>query len=387
MDNTLADFMKQYDNNLTMRTEHFHLISIDSDKEIEQAVKDLLNTFEIPKSKWGCYLGCKYSLYQLLIQINKNHPKKANVQIPYVIDLIESKERFLTRSLIATAFLAVVASIVLMIVFPPAYSLFKFLLNPMGGLPFWGLFYTVAAAAWALKQNGADLKKTDFEYLRDACFLSANAFLNVLAYGIWILVTASMTPVVAALFVTASAVNVGKELFYAVQTSLAYKDTLLKDKGSVTEARLKYSYIKHRNAAAINLSASVILFGLMTVWCLIPGGFFFVLGIVTTLITVTYIKSQLNKYSETKVREHLSNRLTEIEELSTNVSYSKIINASHQETVDIKLSNNNADATVFLQQKQEAAPSSITGCMYSLFNGCKLTAEAVFLNRTVAKFF
>lgn len=372
--------MKRYDNNLKMRTEHFHLISIDSDVEIKQAVEKLLITFEIPRSKWGCFLGCNYSLYQLLIQINKNHPKKSNVQIPYVIELIESKERFLTRSLLVSALTVAVASIVLMIVFPPAYTLFKFLVNPMAGLPFWGLFYTVAAAAWALKQNGADLKKTHFEYLRDACFLSVNACLNIMAYGIWILVTASMTPMVAALFVAASAVNVGKEMFYAIQTSLIYKDTLLQGKSTATEARLKYSYIKHRNAAAINLSASLVLFGLMTVWCLVPGGLFFVLGIVAALMAVTYIKYTLNEYSETKVREYLSNRLTEIEEVGTELSYLKVLNASNQEAEETKLADSSIDLQPILENKPAATSPSIKECMYSFFNGCKLTAKVVFSN-------
>jgi hypothetical protein len=314
----LHEHMKVYGDNAILRHSVFHQTAIDDHPELLAALKNLLSRLHIDPGKWAHYVGRKYSLYDVLIKIKNIHRHQTDLEIDLFIDLIENKAGFLTRSVVFYTILILLVITFLVAFFPPALMIFHYLTNPAQGLPYLGFLFTTITTSYDFVSNLFEKKKSILERIYDAVFLGANFVLNSSAYILWIIAAAPMTPMIVALFVAASAVNVVKEVFYAYQIYSVYKQRpKMNANYSVEERqismRLEGSYIKHRNAAILNFVASLVLLGLMSAWCLAPGGAPVVIGIVVVIIVVHLVRNFLHKWNEVRTRGKLARRLIELD--------------------------------------------------------------------------
>lgn len=324
----LNEHMKVYGDNAILRRSVFHQTAIDDHPELLTALKNLLSRLRIGPGKWAHYVGRKYSLYDVLIKIKNIHRHQTDLEIDLFIDLIENKTGFLTRSAVFYTILSLLVITFLVAFFPPALMIFHYLTNPAQGLPYLGFLFTTITTSYDFVSNLFEKKKSIFERIYDAVFLGANFVLNSSAYILWIIAAAPMTPMIVGLFVAASAVNVVKEVFYAYQIYSVYKQRpIMNANYSVEERqismRLECSYIKHRNAAILNFIASLVLLGLMTAWCLAPGGAPVVVGIVAVIIAVHLVKNFLHKWNEVKTRGKLARELIQLD-LETNTPINSV---------------------------------------------------------------
>ncbi|WP_019215761.1 hypothetical protein [Legionella tunisiensis] len=209
--------------------------------------------------------------------------------------------------------LSILANLYMSPIMAGTISVIKGFLASATGIPILGVVYTGAAALYAMYQNHFDKKRSLFNRIRDNAFLFTNTAINIAAYAIWIASATVMSPVVASLFVAASAVDMFKEMFAAAQNYLEYKNSppiVGNDLQAEQELlRRESSYIKHRNAAIVNLVAAVILVGIMAAWCFVPGGIFVTLAAVAAIVTIYAVKTVILKYNESSMRDSLQTGL------------------------------------------------------------------------------
>lgn len=338
----LNDYMRAYDGKLRFRLRDLYF-TLDKTDEVTSAVKGLLTALHIPDNAIAYYVGAGYSLHQLLIVLRRDYDLTTDAHLSYLIKLIDAKERFITAVFVLNLLIGGLSLVASFTLFPKFFEAFKYLFNAAGGLPFWGLIYTVGSTLHSLYTNAKSTRMTRFEKILENTFLASNSLLNIAAYGVWITMKTMMPPLAAVLFVAASAVNVVKEIAYAVGSYFRYKDaTATANSTSVAdrqqEVLLKFGYKRHRNSAGINLMASVLLVGLMAAWCFIPGGALFVAGIIASIFLVNYVKGKLNDRNDRNIRSALSEAFasigTEAPEAvkaldSTPTMLSKLINDKH----------------------------------------------------------
>ncbi|WP_131796085.1 hypothetical protein [Legionella lansingensis] len=307
--------MRYYNYRLDELKTNYHGTRIHSDPQILAKVKALLNRLNIPPSNWEKYLNL--TLYELLLKLNREeHP-----QISYILKLIDNKTaiRKLTLFIYGGTFIFFVASILSAPVFAPVLSALGILLTSARGLPVLGLAYTVISSAVIFYQNQVDAKRTLLNRIHDNFILLVKSSLNITGYIFWMIAATPMTPLVAGLFVAASAVDVIKEITDLTQSYSKHKNRPSIHESSQllihqTYARNEYGFRKHRNALIINLITSILLLGIMAAWCFLPPALILTVGSVVAIGVVFGIKCLLHKFNEARVREQLQIELSKIEQ-------------------------------------------------------------------------
>ncbi|HHF7346442.1 TPA: hypothetical protein ACPSKB_003237 [Legionella feeleii] len=317
--------MKFYDNKLVKLNTDFHTITIsDSEedsspeyKEIIKKLKALLTNLNIPQSHWDRYLKSSLTVYDFFAELKK---EKNMLQAGDILDLIDEKTAYGKMELAVggALILSILANLYMTPVMAGTIDVIKGFLASATGIPILGAVYTGFAAVYAMYQNHFDKKRSLFNRIRDNAFLFTNTAINIAAYAIWIASATVMSPIVASLFVAASAVDVFKEMFAAAQNYLEYRNSppiVGNDLQAEQELlRRESNYIKHRNAAIVNLVAAVVLVGIMAAWCFVPGGIFVTLAAVAAIVTVYAVKTAILKYNESTMRDRLQTGLKTLEE-------------------------------------------------------------------------
>ncbi len=319
----------------------FHIITIYSDKDyrsnapvlksasadqeddtpsILAELETLLTHLGIPKYRWGRYLNSNLTLYDLLCQLNADLQKIGDIQMHTIISLIDEKTSQSKKILFTggAVFLGILSALSLTPFMQGLVELVKIVMASAMAFPILGLIYTGASALYYAYENHFDKKRSLLNRIRDNSFLFINTALNVSAYAVWIAAAAVMTPVTAILFIVAAVTDVCKELFAATQNYLEYKNhpLLIKEDlhGHQEQARRQIGYVKHRNAALINIIGAVVLLAIMIAWNFVPGGLFVTIAAVAAIAVVYGLQRMAIKSNEKIMRERLQNDLNLLEQ-------------------------------------------------------------------------
>ncbi|MDI9819232.1 MULTISPECIES: hypothetical protein [unclassified Legionella] len=306
--------MSYYDNKKDELKRNYHSTKINSNPRIIAKINVLLKNLNIPEKTWTNYHDL--TIYDCLQTLKS----QGHSQIDYILELIEEKAAADKFNFIlgGTLAITVVSFLLTLPAFSTILALLEGFLMSVTGLPILGLIYTVGSAIYYFQDNQFDKKRTLFNRLRDNSFLLANTALNVTAYGLWISAALPMTPLVGALFIIASTVDVVKEIFSLAQLAYRYfYPPLLNESEPLivhqNHARNVYGLKQHRNALLINLAASILLVGIMATWCFAPGGIFLAIAAIAAIGIVYGVKSRLLKYNASRIRERLQNELATLE--------------------------------------------------------------------------
>ncbi|MFI4918265.1 MAG: hypothetical protein ACHP65_01775 [Legionellales bacterium] len=331
----LQHYMGLYKNRKIAINKHFCLITIDSNDALIAGISALLKNLNIPKNEWGRYFGFKLTVYDLLVELKK----QGHHQIDYILELIDGQ---LVFSMEEWLFIGVTLAIpaVIAVATTSIVALVQEAVTVVITLPVAGLFYHGVIALYDLSQDYFDKKKTTFVKIRDGFFVLAHFTVTATGYGIWMTAAATtMSPLIATLFVAASAIDVMKEVFCLIQNHIEDKnrpevhddDPLLTHKA---HARLEFGFIKHRNAALINLVAALLFVGLMAAWCFVPGGMLVSVVLIVAIVTVHAIKKYLQKCNDSYIREQVATELKRVEEAYTHV-YSTVLESTNKQDVTL----------------------------------------------------
>ncbi|KTC84513.1 hypothetical protein [Legionella brunensis] len=310
----LKAHLQYYNQHLNQLRTNYHETIINSDPELTNKVKIILQDLCIPSESWTEYLNL--TTYNLLLRLNREqHP-----QISYLLEIIDKKTAPSKLKLLigGSSVVVLLLSLLTLPYFAPLVESIDGLLTSVIGLPILGLGYTVLRTFFYFYQNHVDAKKTLIERMRDNAFLIANTLLNIAAYSFWIQAAAPMTPLVAGLFVIASAVDVVKEIVSLVHDHIRFRHHSIIDASSPLLAqqayiRQLYGFSRHKNALFINLGTSIILLGIMAAWCFVPGGLVVTLCSLAAIMLVSGLKHWLVKFNEEKTRSQLQTALREKE--------------------------------------------------------------------------
>lgn len=155
--------------------------------------------------------------------------------------------------------------------------------------PIAGLVFTILKMGYGLYTN----TRSNVSFGRalvDNTFLLANAVLNMLAYIALLSAASAFTSVASGLFIAATCINAIKDLVFLVQharRNLPKVDECFSLSDKQSALREHYAYKQHRNALTIKAVSATAMIGVMTFWCLMPGGIVVTgLAIVAMLLLV-----------------------------------------------------------------------------------------------------
>jgi hypothetical protein len=315
----------------------FHRLTI---SEAEEIIRSILNNLNIPTTEWHKFDGTM-TVYEFLLQLARDgHP-----QVNYIIDVLDEKTRFGTLERVLGA--GILLSFILYLLTQPALhfivtgvlSFFTSILS----FPILGLLYNIGLFAYYFYDYYYDRKKPDFNRFRDYTFLILSTAATVAGYIVLIATSATMSPVIAGLYVTASAIDFLREVFCLAQEFHHYfnrppideEDYLRKNRDYL---RHVFGFEKRRNTLAISFVAGLLIVAITALWCFLPGGMAATIFALSAIGIVYLIKIALVKRNETILREHLQEQLHTLEE-----NYSFII-ADYNDSLQQELSASDSDS-------------------------------------------
>ncbi len=337
----LKQHMKKYDNHIIKFKRDFYVLTIyagedyqnkpasfekptaDEKHDISAILAELeilLAHLNIPRHRWGRYLNSQFTLHDILCQLNADLQRKSNIQLNTIIELIEARKSHNKKFYLMCA--GSILSFLFVIVSPPLVvlvELAKLIMASTIILPSLSVLYSVGSFSYYAYENHFDKKRSLFNRLRDNAFLVLSSALNVSANIVWLASATVVAPLASGvLFILASVVDIGKEVFSMVQNYLQYKKYLpfaqqdLHDQQE--HARYQFGYRQHRNAAIINIIAALFLFAIMVAWQLVPGGIFVTIGAVAAMCIVYQLQKMAVKSTQSYMRDQLQNELRHLEQ-------------------------------------------------------------------------
>lgn len=335
----LKEHMKSYDKELEQLRVNFYSTAIDIyNPKVYKKVQDILESLNIPQNQWSQYLNANLTVYDFFIKLKT---EGSHYQVDYILSLIEEKTSLAT------------AKFVLGCLVSGLFSAGSAYLPAMAGIL--GMISTSGFAISGLYESSSDPKKSHHIRVRDNTFLLVNTFYNLSAYAIW--AAKEMSPTVGSLFVAASIVNVLKDLFCMAQYWIEH-ETLppIYDSNNLnihqTYARREYQYLQNKNAAAIDVSVSLALAGVMAAWCFLPGGLFLTVTAVVTNIALAAIKYYLHKDNEATIRVQLQEELDHIKTLYPSLNVQTRASSEGAATERAKIDEN--DGKILLRDEKGA---------------------------------
>lgn len=312
---SLKRHMKYYNNRIDLLNSHFKSILID-DASIHDEIESLLTNLGIPKKQWNKYFGHELTVYDLLLELSQ----AGYMQIAQIVRIIDRKEK-VSRMAIALGIIVPVAFAGTILTTPPLESTLAALqafFMSTESLPILGMIKTTLFSAYNLYQIFSDKTQPLSNRWRDAAFVLIKAAVSYVGYALWMASAVSMTPVVAALFVASTFLDLGRQVFCLVQELAQYRKTPVGDDVddlniNRNHVRHEIGYKKHLNAAIINLVTAVAIVGIMAAWTFAPGGIVVILASLAALAVVYGVQYLALRHNEHAMRDELQKELRCIE--------------------------------------------------------------------------
>ncbi|STX28210.1 Uncharacterised protein [Legionella beliardensis] len=329
--------LKYYNNNLDELKINFHKTIIAHDEDVLEQVQALLTNLNIPKAQWPRYIKQK-NIYQFLEKLNR----RGFIQIVYILQLIDEKTQFSRIKLAGLSFGALslgVGSLFIPELKGLRIALQSFILSVFS-LPVLSLISKTISTAYYLYTNHSDKKKTSASRWQDNAFILAGFAVNVIGYLIWIILAGSVTPLMAALFLFASFLNVAKEIISLGQYAIKYKNREpipTTDNLNIyrTYVRNEYNYFRQRNAVFIELVAAVLLVGVMAIGSFVPGGAVVTICTLLAIAAIALVKKFLLARNEKIIRERLQSQLEHVKEVEDKLKAAPQLNKQPADDLDL----------------------------------------------------
>ncbi|MBA3537602.1 MAG: UbiA prenyltransferase family protein [Tatlockia sp.] len=332
--------MEYYTGRQAILDRDFHRLRISATKETEECIRSILKNLNIPTTEWHKFSGA-LTVYEFLLQLARDgHP-----QVNYIIDVLDEQTRFSTLERVLGA--GILFSFTVYLLTQPALhfiiSGILYFFSSIISFPILGLLYNCGLFAYYFYDYYQDRKKPNFNRFRDYTFLILSTAATVAAYIVLIATAATMSPVIAGLYVTASAIDFLREVFCLAQEFHHYfnrppideEDYLRKNRDYL---RHVFGFEKRRNTLAISFVAGLLIVAITALWCFLPGGMAATIFALSAIGIVYLIKIALVKRNETILREHLQEQLHTLEE-----NYSFII-SDYNDSLQQELSASDSDS-------------------------------------------
>ncbi len=308
---SLKKYMKFYAERPEIFERDFHRLRISSSWETKECISAILNNLNIPKTDWNKF-SPRLTIYEFLLQLaREGHP-----QVHYIIEVIEERKRFSTLELvlgsgiILTFIMYLLTQPALQFIINTAVSFFSSIIS----FPILGFLYNCGLFAYFFYDYYYDRKKNDFNRFRDYAFLILSTAATLAAYIVLIATAATMSPVIASLYVTAAAIDFLREVFCLAQEFFQYVNSPPINENDYLSvhrdfARRVFGFEKRRNALAISFVAGLVIVGITALWCFLPGGMAATIFALSAIGIIYLIKIMLVKRNEVVLREHLQEQL------------------------------------------------------------------------------
>lgn len=314
--NSLKKCMTFYDDKEKILKRDFHQTNISANDEIIADINQLLKSLNIPASQWHKY-DKNLSIYHFLLKL----AQEGYSQIDYIIELIDKKTRLSKLDLFIGGTLSTFI-LACLVAQPAVYSIIEAVIQALlastVGIPIIALFFTLGSTLFNAYQNHTNKKITFINRLRDNFFLFMESTIKTVGYGFLIAAGGTMIPVVACLFVLEALVSVVKEMYSLLQYYIQYKTSPPINESDNLNihrayARRVFGYEKHRNELLINITAALILVGIMAVACFVPGGLYITIASLAAIALVYVVKTAVSKINDIILRNRLQHQLEELE--------------------------------------------------------------------------
>lgn len=314
----LADYKDQF----TLFKQDFFSTPINSHEQpgLACSIKVALERLGVPDYQRGRFDGAPLTVYAFLQELQtlnlQNTEGQADLDalIKEIDALARSRRRaFFIGGVIATAALGGAA---MPLGLAGHLSTVNELLATALFLPVVGLMFTAGVALYSLYQNTSDHTVSWRKKLKNNFFLLANTALNVTGYAMLLTAATTTAPVVGTLFVVAAAVQVVAKIVQVVTQDKRIEG--LGDNaglpGRQLQTRHNHEHRKQRNALLIDVGIALFYAGLITLWCLVPGGFLMSAGVVAAIGVLYLVKNAAQRWNEKRIDAQLQQSFTKLEE-------------------------------------------------------------------------
>lgn len=308
-------YLRCYDDRPTELKRDFYKTKMDA-PELQEVLELLLQSLHIPASQWRRYRRSDWTVSDFLAKLTRDGYDQAG----YFLKQIEKKKSFRKLDLMMGGML-VAAMTVGILSIPAMSNLLDVLTGFLGsssGIPILGMAFSGIGLLVGGFNNQFNKKKTFFNRMRDHAFSLIHAGFTFAAYALWLGSAPALPFAGACLFVAAAAVNVVKEVFCLAQAYIKHRNRVIDPEedpviAASIEARYRSNFIKHRNAAIINLATALVLTGIIAAWSFAPAGMAVTLGAFAAILVVCIVKQIMLKHNERKARESLQEKISAIE--------------------------------------------------------------------------
>jgi len=310
---SLKRHLRNYNQRPELLIRNFKLTAINNPAIIEQ-IKSLLECLGIPKNKWKNYFDLNLTIYVFLQKLSQ----EGHVQVTYILSKIdEITEIKKSHLILGASFLGTLGLLLAAPFFPSLLLIIGGFLSLAVTFPILGLLFSIGVAAYQICNNLVDKKNPFFDRARDISFRIVKFSLTVIAYSLLIAKAVVMTSLAAAFFLFSTLLDVVKEVLCLVQESLRYNNKQTMEEADPltsnrTSIRHEFRYKKHRDAAIINLLATIVLVGILMTGWFVPG-FLVTVGLAAAMILTQGIKYLALRKNEQLKRERLQEQLNEAE--------------------------------------------------------------------------
>lgn len=338
--------MKFYNEKPAILARDFHRLKTNSSDEIKESIHTILINLNIPKAEWKKF--SEITIYEFLLQLARDgHP-----QINYIIEVLDQKTKIgvldyvLGGGILVSFFIYLLSLPALQVIIKQTTVI---VFSSIISFPIIGLIFNIGVFAYFFYNYYYDLKKTDFNRTRDILFLILSTAATLAAYAILIATAATMSPVIAGLYVASAGIDFLREVFCLGQEFYYYflyhynnkskinennKDNYLRiNREYILEVGFEkirkelainlrnhreyfreiYGFEKRRYALAISFIAGLIIVGITALWCFLPGGMVATVVALSAIGIVHLIKLFLVKRNETLLREQQQVQLKSLE--------------------------------------------------------------------------
>ncbi|WP_078767456.1 hypothetical protein [Legionella maceachernii] len=315
----LKHHMDYYDDHLEALKRHFHETTISATPEVKKRIKAILKSLNISKDEWQSDFREKdLTIYQFFLLL----ARKGYSQADYITDLIDEKTKIHKLTLFLAGggiFLTFISLLFATSTLHLALEFIRNIFSSISTVPLIGLFYGFGFGIYNFYSIYTNKKMTIANRFRDICFLLLSTSAKITASFALLMAGATMSPIIAGIFVAGSGVDVIKEIYCLLQEYMQYKlspplngnDPLSVHRD---HARRVFGYEKRMEAVRINLVSALLIVSIMALWCFFPGGGIAIAIAALSAIGFVYATKHFwLKYNELTLREHLQEQLGYLE--------------------------------------------------------------------------
>lgn len=287
----------------------FSSYNIDSyDAKSRQSLLKIINKLDIKRSFFPKGIG-KLTIEEVFFELCKITDDPLTINVTEVFEREQSKKRLIMIT--AGVFSGVIFLGLLTNKFFQNFleETISLIISSANAIPIIGLLINTCVTLAHLWMIIDDQKVNKASRLREALFMVAHFFCNVLAYSL-ILVGSSNISLIGFLFLMSSVVMVGHHLVSLtkkIQQLTAQNKDAQEDSPQIIQSkiRLRFGYEKQRNELITDLVAAGLMVGIVAISSFVPGGTIVVISCLMAIALLNITRMIVNKIIKDKSERKL----------------------------------------------------------------------------------